>query len=99
MVRGDTLSFSAKFEGLATAFSAASFTVRKTPTDETAVFQKTLSDGITAAGDDIYLVRIAPEDTENVACGKYYYDFEVRTDSDVYTVMLGLLTIEQDITR
>lgn len=100
MVRGDTLTFELKLSDLNGAtVTSIYFTAKKKANDETAVFQKSLSDGISASGDDTYIVRVAPGDTTGVAAGGYVYDLQVGIGTDIYTVLMGKLTIIQDITN
>lgn len=101
MIRGDTLSFGleiydnhARPMDIDTAF----FTCKQNFTDEVNVFQKTMNSGITKLEKGLYVVRVAPEDTENVKAGKYFYDFQVGANDDIFTIMKGVLEIEQDIT-
>ena len=98
MVRGDTFAFGFEVVGvdhLDTAF----FSCKINADDEIYVFQKSFNNGITDAGNGKYRVRVAPEDTENVEVGSYYYDLEIGKNGDIYTVLKGRLKIEQDITR
>ena len=100
MVRGDTKSFAFEVEGMdEQEFDSIKFTCKKNYTDTTPVFQKTLGDGISEVKDGRYVVRIAPEDTENVALGDYLYDLEMRVNGDVFTILRGKLRIVYDITR
>ena len=94
MVRGDTFAFSATFEGLTSDLSAARFTCKNI--SGTQIFQKTLSSGISKIADGVYTVTVAPNDTNNLAEGLYYYDFEVTAGSEVQTVILGSLNIVKD---
>ena len=48
------------------------------------------------ADDDAY---VAPEDTSNIEIGSYYYDLEIGVNSDIYTILKGVLKVEQDVTR
>ena len=95
MVRGDTLAFDAIFYDV-DSIDAAYFTVR-TKADVKKV-QKSIGEGITKIEDGHYRVRVAPEDTEDLDPGKYNYDFEVTLGDDVYTILIGQLTIEEDVT-
>lgn len=44
------------------------------------------------------MVRIAPEDTQNLSPGQYYYDLEVGANGDVFTILRGILTLVPEIT-
>ena len=98
MVRGDTLSFGVEPEGLNQDLESAYFSCKQEPNDSTYTFQKSLGNGITKAEANKYRIRVAPEDTKNIDIGNYYYDFEIGVNSDVFTILKGLLTVEQDIT-
>ena len=85
---------------------------KDTDPDADAIFQKSLGNGIEpieepageteaaegeAAGAS-YQVRVAPEDTAGAKKGTYAYDLQLQTGPDVYTLMLGTLTLLQDVT-
>lgn len=97
MPRGDTLSFGLEFEGLDQDLDTAYFTCRKSFT-EAAVFQKSIGHGITKQETGKYVVRVAPEDTKDLEAGKYYYDLEISANGDVFTILKGVLELEQDVT-
>lgn len=100
MTRGDTLSFGIKIKDLGQQIESAYFTV-KNNYDDTALFQKTLENGIELDhidGDDYYyIVRIAPDDTQSLEPKKYYYDFEINVNDDTFTILKGILDIEFDV--
>lgn len=99
MIRGDTMTLDVELTDLEDATVASMFfTVKKKATDTTNVIQKSLSNGITNNGDNSYTVRVAPSDTSNVAAGKYAYDLQIGIGSDIFTVMMGILTVIQDVT-
>ena len=100
MTRGDTLAFGLYIRNLGHPADSVKFSCAKS-NGSNIIFSKDLTDSIVEMRDDdpIYSVRIAPEDTNNVEPGDYLYDFEVRMNNDVFTVMKGTLTIESDITR
>ena len=97
MVKGDTLSFGLEIEGL-TDLDSAYFTCKK-DLDESPVFQKSIGNGITKLTDGQYIVRIAPEDTNDIEAGKYFYDLQISANSDVFTILRGVLDILQDVTN
>jgi len=105
MVKGDTLGFIFTLEdinGTDEVFDLTTcyFSCKTTPNDtSTYVFQKALNDGITKVDDNQYQVRVAPSDTYSLTAGDYYYDLQIGIDSDILTVMKGVLRIEQDVTR
>lgn len=103
MVRGDTLSFGLQiYDETGTPFGQdlerAHFTCKSNRSDARYLFQKSLSDGISKAGQGSYVVRVAPSDTASAKPGKYFYDFEIGCNGDVFTVMRGVLEIMQDVT-
>ena len=98
MVKGDTLSFGLEFEGLGQNIDSAYFTVKKNPLDEEPLFQKSLLNGILKKEDFVYTVRIAPEDTENLDAGQYAFDLQIGVNEDIFTIMLGILILSQDVT-
>ena len=98
MIRGDTLAFNVEVidqDGEPMTVDSAYFTVKKAIVNDI-VFRKSLTDGITQT-DNLLCVRVAPEDTQEIDEGRYYYDFSIGVDDDVYTPMIGMLSIEQDI--
>lgn len=99
MVKGDTMEFTVRFDGLEEDLTAAVFTVRTAPTASAAILTKTLGSGITKVETGYYDVRVAPADTASVAAGTYVYDLQVTVGSDVYTIIMGDLNILQDVTR
>ena len=98
MTRGDTMSFGMEIEGLNQDLDTAYFTCKRNVT-EGAVFQKSLGDGITKLEANKYVVRIAPEDTEDLDPGKYFYDLEIGANGDKFTILKGVLELERDITH
>lgn len=105
MKRGDTLSFAVeiKFDEDVQELETAFFTCKMNYDDNTPIFQKRLGNGISLAekyGNILYyIVRVAPRDTENVEVGQYYFDMEIGINGDVFTILDGVLNIENDVTR
>lgn len=97
MTRGDTMSFGIEIEGLNQDLDTAFFTVRKSYS-ESPVFQKSIGNGISEVDDNQYAVRVAPEDTADLEPGKYYYDLQLGVNSDVFTIIKGVLELERDVT-
>lgn len=99
MTKGDTLAFNVEVtdqNGELIEFDSAYFTCKKMSTDDENIFQKSLGDGITFL-DDCYVVRVAPEDTKYIEAGRYFYDMEIGVGDDIFTIIKGLLEIEQDV--
>lgn len=103
MVRGDTFAFGVEILGLNQNLDTAYFTCKENYDDETPVFQKSLSDGITKDEEteekEIYKIRVAPDDTSNVEAKNYYYDLQIGVNGDIFTILKGILRIENDVTR
>lgn len=100
MIKGDTLAFNCEAFDETQApvtLDSAFFTCKKDPIGQITVFQKALGSGIVQV-DGLISVRVAPEDTLDVEAGRYFYDFVIGVNEDVFTIMRGILTIEQDVT-
>lgn len=103
MVRGDTISFGLQVYGdsgepFDKDLERAYFTCKSNRSDNRFLFKKSLSDGVSKVGQGAYTVRVAPSDTANAKPGKYFYDFEIGCNGDVFTVMRGVIEIMQDVT-
>lgn len=105
MVRGDSFGFDLEIVGVNTDLDEAFFSCREdVETDEVEyIFQKSIGDGITKvrATEDsiIYHIELAPEDTDEVDIGNYYYDVQISKDGNVFTPLIGRLNISYDVTR
>lgn len=98
-VKGDTLSFNVQVfdeDGEPITVDSAYMTCKKMPTKPDYIFQKSLEDGISQSEGMMY-VRVAPEDTKEVDAGEYFYDFKIGLGDDIYTIMIGTLSLEQDV--
>ena len=105
-VKGDTFSCAFTTEGLGQDLDNAYFVCRENANDNSQVlFQCSIGDGISLVEYDEekdikkYAVRVAPEKTENLQSGTYYYDEEVRINGDVFTIMRGIFILMQDNAR
>lgn len=98
MVRGDTLAFGLDFENLDQDLESAFFSVKVNATDDYYIFQKSLENGIYKVADNEYIVRIAPEDTAELDAGNYNFDLQISVNGEVFTIMLGIIVLEQDVT-
>ena len=99
MTKGDTVSFNVEVRddyGDVVTVDTADFTCKKRFHGEEVVFHKYLNSGITQA-DGLLLVRIAPEDTADLDEGLYFYDMQIGLGADRYTILKGVLTIEQNV--
>lgn len=99
MVRGDTLSFGIEIEGLGQDLDTCYFSCKQNPDDINYIFQKSLNSGISKVSNGKYRVRVAPSDTSNVEVGSYYYDLQIGVNSDIFTIIKGVLKIEREISR
>ena len=101
MVKGDTLAFGVEItdqQGNWLDIDGASLICKKNYTDANALFEKSLNNGIEKTSDGHYSVRVAPEDTADAEAGLYYYGFRVTKNSDVYTIMRGILELDPEVT-
>lgn len=98
MMRGDTLAFGLYIAGLGEQDLETAFFTCKANKSNEILFQKSLGTGISKLENEKYAIRVAPEDTKNLEAGKYYYDFQIGLNSDVFTVLHGVLEIDDDIT-
>ena len=100
MVKGDTLAFGVEIEdenGSPVNITDAVFIAKKTYNALTSVFEVSLGDGITKIADGVYSVRVAPEDTADNEPGRYFYQFKVMKNTDVYTIMRGIIELEPEV--
>lgn len=98
MIRGDTFAFGLEIEGLDQDLDTAFFTCKPSYNGDI-LFQKSLGNGIEKVQTGVYRIRVAPEDTRSLDPGKYYYDFEICVNSDVFTLLKGALLLDYDITN
>ena len=101
MIRGDTLAFNVEVKdqnGNFVMITDANMTCKKRLSSDENIFHKALGSGITQDEDGLIYVRVAPQDTKEVDAGRYFYDFNIGVGNDVYTLMIGVLSIEQDVT-
>ena len=101
MIKGDTVSFGVDVrdgDGNLVNVSSMTLTVKKIDSGNKYIFQKTIGHGVTKRTDG-YVIRIAPEDTQNEKPGKYLYDIQIGVNDDIFTINHGLFEIENDITN
>lgn len=98
MVKGDTLAFGMELVDLNQDLDSAYFTCRAGYNGEQ-VFQKSIGNGITKVETNKYRIRIAPADTASLEAGKYVYDLQIGVNSDVFTLLIGMLEIDDDVTH
>lgn len=102
MIRGDTLNIQFEIEAdeildLERSDFEITFSVKQAATDIAYIFQKHKSD-VTEIAENTFVLRVAPEDTESLTPGFYYYDLQLNIKTDVFTIALGYLQIIRDIT-
>jgi hypothetical protein len=96
MTKGDTVAFNAEIldqNGDVVVVDSADFICKKKYEDNDSIFHKSLNAGIQQA-EGLLTVRIAPQDTQEVDAGLYFYDFSIGVGQDRYTIMKGVFTIE-----
>ena len=104
MVKGDTMSFGFLLQGLnGKRPDEIYFACKENPESETFIFIKSLLDGISRTNYDrdtdiqTFVVRVDPSDTENIDCGRYFYDLSIYVNNDVLTLMKGRLSIDWEV--
>lgn len=101
MVKGDTVAFNViayDSNNEPVAVDDAKLTCKKEPETANILFQKRLGSGIEQEN-MLMVVRIAPNDTKNADAGNYYYDLQITIGDDVFTLLIGTLTLLQDVTN
>lgn len=106
MVRGDTLAFNFQLQGLGSRTEyellAVTFAVAEHYDDES-IIEANIDSGITLETYDTvkdiatFSVYIAPNMTKTLDLARYYYDLQVKNDTDVITLMRGRLTLLYDV--
>lgn len=102
-IRGDTLTIQFDIDSNTTLDLSSNefnvtFSVKQTPTSTGYVFQKTKA-SVSELSRNSFVLRVAPEDTVNLATGFYFYDLQLEIYDDVFTVAIGRLHLDADITR
>ena len=106
MVRGDTLAFNFQLTGLGSRSAyedlIVTFAVAEHYDDESLI-EITNEDGIaledydTAKDTATFSVYVAPNKTKTLDLNRYYYDLQIKDDTNVITLMRGRLTIKWDV--
>ena len=106
MVRGDTLAFNFQLTGLGSKAAyedlLITFAVAEHYDDEELI-EITNEDGIdleeynVAKDTATFSVYLAPNKTKTLDLNRYYYDLQIKDDTNVITLMRGRLTIEWDV--
>jgi hypothetical protein len=103
IIRGDTVNIQFEVESdtvldLDSDDFSVTFSLKKTTTDTAYIFQKDKT-AVTSPADNVFILRIAPEDTTHLLPGYYFYDIQLGIGDDIYTIAIGKFTINVDITR
>lgn len=102
LTKGDSYYLGFEVLGLGRNLDAAYFTIKSSFDDETTLIQKSLSDGITLDHIDgtnyYYKVHLTPLDTQNLELGQYYYDLQVTSYGDTYTILKGIFNLTFSVT-
>lgn len=106
MIRGDTLAFNFQLTGLGSQDAyedlLITFAVAEHYDDEELI-EITNADGIdlekynTATDTATFSVYIAPNKTKTLDLASYYYDLQIKDDTNVITLMRGRLTLKWDV--
>ena len=71
------------------------FGVKKEATDTELLIVKTAA----SVGDGVFMVALHPDDTENLAAGRYWYDVGVEKGADYFNVIeLSPVVLVQNVT-
>lgn len=102
MIKGDTMSFGFQVQGLEGQDpEGVELICKKTLEDESTLFEISLADNIDKRSYDeetdtiTYTVRIPPRLTEDLDAGRYFYDLKIYVDTDVISLMVGRINIEE----
>lgn len=103
MVRGDTLAFNFKLQGLTQAECEAleaSFAITDNYAEGAQVVVDT-EDGIALEsytdGVALFSVALSPEITADMDVARYFYDLQIKDTSNVITLMRGALTLLPEV--
>lgn len=107
MVRGDTLLFNFELAGLGSyeEYEGLSiiFGVAEHYDDEPLLIESDNTEGISLEEYDaetdtaLFSVSLAPALTKNLGLGRYYYDLQIKDESNVITLMRGRMTLVWDV--
>ncbi len=107
MVRGDTLLFNFQLAGLGSYEEYEDlniiFGVAEHYDDEPLLIESDNTEGIvleeydTETDTALFSVCLAPVKTKGLELGRYYYDLQIKDESNVITLMRGRLTLVWDV--
>ena len=95
LIKGDTLAFAVEiaFDEDPVDADEMLFTVKRNA-DDGNLFQ------VAKVGNKLYYrVRVSPWHTRSLEAGLYQYDLEIRVNGDIFTILNGLLIVENEITE
>ena len=101
LIKGDTLAFAVEiaFDEDPVDADEMLFTVKRNA-DDGNLCQERLNQGIEKVANKLYYrVRVSPWDTRSLETGLYQYDLEIRVNGDIFTILNGLLIVENEITE
>ena len=103
MIRGDTLNIQFGIDSdivldLSSDDFKITFSLKQSATDNKYIFQKDKT-AVTEISENTFVLRVAPEDTVDLIPGYYFYDIQLNIGDDVFTIAIGKLHLEIDITR
>ena len=75
------------------------FTVKKNYNIKNAILQKKLSDGSIHYDSGYYFIALSHEDTANLKYGTYVYDIQLMSGEIVSTLVLGTITLTEEVTH
>lgn len=97
--RGDTFAIRIKPTDSEYVPDELHLSCKKRKSDTNYVFHKTIANGgVTLDSDGWYTLKATPTDMD-LQQGQYHYDVQWDYNDDVFTVMAGMLTIREDVTK
>lgn len=98
-VRGDTFAMRMRNTDSEFVIAEIHFSCKKRKSDLNYVFHKTITNGgVTLDSDGMYTMKATPSDMD-IPEGKYFYDVQVDSGSDVFTPLEGTLTVVEGVTN
>lgn len=106
MVRGDTLSFNFQLSGLGSRSAYENLLITFAVAehyDDVELIEVTYENGITLEEYDAikdtatFSVYVAPNMTKSLELTRYFYDLQIKNETNVITLMRGRLTLLYDV--
>lgn len=99
MFAGDSKRIEVRVEGDGVELAGTTIRWRVAPTVRGAALISKSTPAITTEGDDVFVVPLAPADTEGLR-GEYYHEAEVEdADGNIATVLTGRVTIKPTLIK